>query len=171
MHQLCNTLSLLSLPLSLFLCGLSIPYHWSYAFLITIYFVSATGFTCTHSNPVYLSIYAIQSHPVLCSPPIFISLFPPTLTPLQRENVYLYMSHYLPWLDISCATLHILPIMHWMASLPRPSLLAPTPLSPPFSLYLARKTSFPPWVQQTPVWIQKVEGEVVEAEDKEEEGR
>lgn len=52
-----------------------------------------------------------------------------------------------------------LPSVHWTASLLRPSLLAPTPLSPPLSLYLARRTSFPPWVLQTPVWKLKVEGE------------
>lgn len=45
---------------------------------------------------------------------------------------------------------------------------APTPLSPPLSFYLARRTSFPPWVLQTPVWKLKVEGEVVEAEEEEE---
>lgn len=33
----------------------------------------------------------------------------------------------------------------------RPPIPAPTPLSPPLSLYLARRTSFPPWVMQTPV--------------------
>lgn len=42
-------------------------------------------------------------------------------------------------------------------------LLFPLPLLFSFpSLYLARRTSFPPWVQQTPVWKLKVEGEALE---------
>lgn len=57
--------------------------------------------------------------------------------------------------------LQILPsLIEWPLSCDH---LFPLPLLFSFpSLYLARRTSFPPWVQQTPVWKLKVEGEALE---------
>lgn len=63
---------------------------------------------------------------------------------------------------------HVRPVhlAHWSAwSFPRPSLPSslpssfPSPPPLPLSFYLARRTSFPPWVLQTPVWKLMMEGE------------
>lgn len=50
------------------------------------------------------------------------------------------------------------PVIEWTVSHDHFSLL-PLLFPPPLFLYLARRTSFPPWVLQTPVWELKVEGE------------
>lgn len=75
---------------------------------------------------------------------------------LYRSSSYFFFL-YLVWTP----PLQILPsLIEWPLSCDH---LFPLPLLFSFpSLYLARRTSFPPWVQQTPVWKLKVEGEALE---------
>lgn len=81
-------------------------------------------------------------------------------------SLHILLSHYLPWLDNSSHPFHLA-----LNGLSPTTISSCSHSSFPslLSLYVARRTSFPPWVLQTPVWILKVEGEVLESEDKKEE--
>lgn len=166
MHQLRDSfgsLSFSSLCLSLsFLCGSSNPSSLVLYFLILTYFASAITFTCTHSNGFFvfvnvdvLRFHTIQSHPSLAN-----VLFLPSVS---RSSYFLPHSHTSSTCDFVFSTFICL---DWTSPLQlltsNPSFIewplsydhlspAPTPLSPPLSFYLARRTSFPPWVLQTPV--------------------
>lgn len=187
MHQLRNSFGSLS-PLSVYLflsvCLFQSLIPCVFYFLIPLSFCFCHCFYMYSLQPVFVNVdvlhfHAIQSHIslVILLPVLFPSVshysyfLPHTHSSSTCDFFPLYMSRYLPWLDISFTNPHIPPIVHWMDSLLRPSLPAPTTLSPPLSLYLARRTSFPPWVLQTPVWKLKVEGEVVDAEEDKEEDK
>ena len=157
------------------------PFITCLYFLTPPYFASDIAFTCSHSNSllcIHPMLMFFHNHILLWwffssfipSVSHYSNFLPHSHTSSTCDFFSLHMSRYLPWLDISLTTPHYPPpIAHWMASLLRPPLPAPTPLSPPLSLYLARRTSFPPWVLQTPVWKLKVEGEEEEEEEEEEE--
>lgn len=169
MHQLCDSFGSLSLCPSLSFCVVS-----SNPLLLVLYFPTHSLWSLSH--------VLIDS---LCLSMLIFSTSTRLDRILLRCHLVPSVSHpscFLPRCHISptCDFFPHFPALigHLPSSHPThrslnglsPTIISPPlplPLSPPLSLYLARSTSIPPWVLQTPVWKLKVEGEVVEAEEEE----